>query len=118
MMKKKMGLLIVICLIAMSLISCGGAPDSNKKESMDDIVESAVQADVMAHYGLTYQIKNCLVNVTTIKEAGDNEYEVYGKANIIDNYGDKWEATFDGKCTVNGENGRAHNMNYGEPKKQ
>ena len=40
------------------------------------------------------------------------------KANIIDNYGDKWEASFDGKCTVNGEKGRAHNMNYGEPKKQ
>lgn len=27
-------------------------------------------------------------------------------------------ASFDGKCTVNGEKGRAHNMNYGEPKKQ
>ena len=59
-----------------------------------------------------------IIFITTIKEAGDNEYEVYGKANIIDNYGDKWEASFDGKCTVNGEKGRAHNMNYGEPKKQ
>ena len=99
-------------------MACGGASDSNKKESADDIVESAVKSNVMAHYGVSYDIKNCIVNVTTIKETGDNEYEVYGKANIIDNYGDKWEASFDGKCTVNGEKGRAHNMNYGEPKKQ
>lgn len=117
-MTRRIRLLIAMCLIAMSLMACGGASDSNKKESADDIVESAVKSNVMAHYGVSYDIKNCIVNVTTIKETGDNEYEVYGKANIIDNYGDKWEASFDGKCTVNGEKGRAHNMNYGEPKKQ
>ena len=117
-MTRRIRLLIAMCLVAISLMACGGSSDSSKKESADDIVKSAVKADVMAHYGLKYDIKNCIVNVTTIKEAGDNEYEVYGKANIIDNYGDKWEASFDGKCTVNGEKGRAHNMNYGEPKKQ
>ena len=41
-----------------------------------------------------------------------------GKANIIDNYGEKWEASFDGECTVNGEKGRTHNMHYGEPNLQ
>ena len=117
-MIRRIRLLIAMCLIAMSLMACGGSSGSNKKESADDIVESAVKADVMAHYGISYDIKNCIVNVTTIKETGDNEYEVYGKADIIDNYGDKWEASFDGKCTVNGEKGRTHNMNYGEPKKQ
>lgn len=117
-MTRRIRLLIAMCLVAMSLMACGGASDSKKKESADDIVESVVKSNVMAHYGVSYDIKNCIVNVTTIKETGDNEYEVYGKANIIDNYGDKWEASFDGKCTVNGEKGRAHNMNYGEPKKQ
>ena len=116
-MKKKAELLL-ICLIAVLLVSCGGASTSNQKESNDDIVRRAVQSNVMAHYGLEYEIKNCIVNVTTIREIGDNEYEVYGKANIIDNYGDKWEAPFDGKCTVSGEKGRAHNMSYGEPRRQ
>ena len=117
-MTKRIRIIIAMFLFAMLLMACGGSPGSNKKESADDIVESAVKSNVMAHYGISYDIKNCIVNVTTIKEMGDNEYEVYGKANIIDNYGDKWEASFDGKCTVNGEKGRAHNMNYGEPKKQ
>ena len=117
-MTKRIRILIAMFLFAMLLMACGGSPGSNKKESADDIVVSAVKSNVMAHYGISYDIKNCIVNVTTIKEMGDNEYEVYGKADIIDNYGDKWEASFDGKCTVNGEKGRTHNMNYGEPKKQ
>ena len=92
-----------------------------KGRCIDDEENKTVNSNVFSccvTYGVSYDIKNCIVNVTTIKETGDNEYEVYGKANIIDNYGDKWEASFDGKCTINGEKGRAHNMNYGEPKKQ
>lgn len=33
---------------------------TNKKESADDIVESAVKSNVMAHYGVSYDIRDIL----------------------------------------------------------
>ncbi len=118
-MKRRIGLALAICCLTITLFGCGGASDSTgDTQDARSIIESEARGTVSVYYGTKYDIMNCIVGVTRTREIGENEYELFGKATIIDNYGDKWEATFDGKCTINGSTGRMHDMNYSEPRRQ
>ena len=62
--------------------------------NIDKEIESKVNGDVSVYCMFNYKdVKSTLVNVTSIKQDG-NTYVVYGKVNIIDNYGDKYTGNF------------------------
>lgn len=94
---KKIMIGAAIVLIVILILSFGGR--SGKGENSDDPLNKVkinVESTAMVHYSLTYNIKSCIVTVTSIEEAEDGLYTVYGKADIIDQYDDHWTSKFNG----------------------
>ena len=106
-------LILLIGSLSLVVMSCGGG-----KKKPIDIAKSAAKSRVTVHYVTTYDIKLCDVTITNIDDLGDNEFEFYGKASIIDNYSDKWEAKFSGTCSVINGEAKYFDIDYDEPRRK
>lgn len=93
---------LIIILISILLIASGFAlsaidTDSIEQNDIMQKAESEVESMIYAEYILSMvggDIKNITVNYTT-KKADGNEYTLYGKYTILDNYNEKYVGKFE-----------------------
>jgi uncharacterized membrane protein len=93
---------LIIILISILLIASGFAlsaidTDSIEQNDIMQKAESEVESMIYAEYISSMvggDIKNITVNYTT-KKADGNEYTLYGKYTILDNYNEKYVGKFE-----------------------
>lgn len=99
--KRAVSLFLGIFIMAMCLAACGG--EAEPEFDPTEEVKSNVKAAVMVECKLSYSnVKNVLPNVTTVDIDGDT-YTVKGKANIVDDFGDKYSGNFTAVYTYDEE---------------
>ena len=118
--KNKKVPIIMIFVSILLVVGCLGVPllddqeeiasyvsslsEEKAMENIDEEIEKKVKADVSVYCMFNYDnVKNTLVYVTTTEQDG-NIFYVYGKVDVIDNYGDKYEGKFNAKYRF--ENGQ------------
>ena len=99
---KKLSFLLIVLVIIGIIIVVFLLNSGNKEpvETLEDRVRSRARTTALTYVMLWYDVGNPNVRVTTVKETENNEYEVYGKISVKDNYGDPYGGTFDGICSV------------------
>ena len=104
-MKKAIALILVLVL-CLSLCACGGK-DTSDKMTPEEAVADAAKWDVQ--FALTASGCKGLpsVQVTTIEEVGDNEFEFYGTYSAQNEYSQTVKGTFKGTGTYNPETEKA-----------
>lgn len=110
-MKKisKIAVLMLLSIVfTMSAVSCGSGSTQEDKpkveKSPEDIVESAVTSRAWSYANTLYDISGLPdVFIATCNETEENLYEVYGKVNVKDNYGDSYTGKFEAIAEYNPE---------------
>ena len=99
---KKLSFLLIVLVIIGIIIVVFLLNSGNKEpvETLEDRVRSRARTTALTYVMLWYDVGNPNVRVTTVKETENNEYEVYGKISVKDNYGDPYSGTIDGICSV------------------
>lgn len=104
-MKKAIALILVL-MLCLSLCACGGK-DTSDKMTPKEAVADAAKWDVQ----FTLTASGCKglpsVQVTTIEEVGDNEFEFYGTYSAQNEYNQTVKGTFAGTGTYNPETEKA-----------
>ena len=94
---KRIICLFFVLIMIFTLCACGGGNTSNKmtpEKAICDEVEWKVQFQLMMS---GYKVQS--VDITTILEVSDNEFEFYGIYYILDVYDQKYKGRFDGTAT-------------------
>lgn len=99
---KKTLLLLTLIVLSISLCACSSSNDtSNYEESVEENIESEVRSTAAVECLISYKdVKNTLVDCSTIDDNGDGTYDVKGYVTIIDAYGDKYKGKFDAVVSV------------------
>ncbi len=102
---KKIFSLGLIVILVFSLCACG----SSKTEKVDvkENIRIAVQGKATVECMFSYEsVKTVLASCSTIDDNGDGTYDVFGKITVIDDFGDKYDAKYEAKVSVD-ESGSA-----------
>lgn len=104
---KKFFAVILTVLLCLSLCACGesGGKTKSVEEKVKDTVQSRIEVDIMLQYGITSPSITYYIN-----QIGENTFEVTGKVNVRDKYGDVYTGNYSAvvdydlvtdKCDVN-----------------
>lgn len=90
----------IICILLTLLVLCGCSKFTVEDIDWENEIEGVAYIYVMTNYSLSYDVKSAMPTVTTVKEVGNNKYEVYGTVRCTDNYGTAYEAKWNGVAYV------------------
>ena len=104
-MKKALPLILALVL-CLTLCACGSKDTSSKMTPKETVIDAA-KWDVQ--FSLTASGCKGLpsVQITTIEEVGDNEFEFYGTYSAKNEYSQTVKGTFEGTGTYNPETEKA-----------
>ena len=104
-MKKALPLILALVL-CLTLCACGSKDTSSKMAPKETVIDAA-KWDVQ--FSLTASGCKGLpsVQITTIEEVGDNEFEFYGTYSAKNEYSQTVKGTFEGTGTYNPETEKA-----------
>ena len=109
-MKKLFALLLVV-VMSLSLVACGGSEtskDDDKPKTEEEIVLQEIEMIGKKEYTIwkinKNELKSSDITVATLEKTEDNVYVAYGKIVFIDVYGDTYEKniTLSLECNANG----------------
>ena len=99
-MKKAISIIMIFILI-FSMISCNNPSESNKSETEEDKIRSAVTRSAQVEfYGNAIggnELKSSYATISTVRKNSENEYLVSGRMTMVDVYGTYWTNNFDCK---------------------
>ena len=104
-MKKALSLILAL-VMCLSLCACGGEDTSHKMTSKEAVIDAA---EWNVQFTLTASGCKGLpsVQITSIEEVGDNEFEFYGTYSAKNEYNETVKGKFEGTGTYNPETEKA-----------